>query len=58
MGKNQLALILDSLHNRSTSRFEPGPELLDAVSPLVPDIEGGVLVNVLNTVDDLADRGS
>ena len=39
----------------SASGSEPGPELLDAVIPLVPVREGGGVVNVLQDVDELVD---
>ena len=39
----------------SASRFEPGPELLDAEVALVPVREGGGVVDVLQDVDELVD---
>ena len=39
----------------SASGSEPGPELLDAVIPLVPVREGGGVVDVLQDVDELVD---
>ena len=39
----------------SASSSEPGPELLDAVIPLVPVREGGGVVDVLQDVDELVD---
>ena len=39
----------------SASSSEPGPELLDAVIPLVPVTEGGGVVDVLQDVDELVD---
>ena len=37
----------------SASRFEPDPELLDAVIPLVPVREGGRIVHILQNVNKL-----
>ena len=39
----------------SASGSEPGPELLDAVIPLVPVSEGGGVVDVVQDVDELVD---